>query len=483
MADEPKAPSVLDSALDSVAGTIESVLFPSDHRGAFGEFIHKWFNLKGWVDWAGDWGISRGALVTALYAILMLTAANMMPVLPDLIAGWLLFSFPVVGPVAALMGFWSCWVWYVQSNYIFSRTNPVLLEVRMPHHVAKSPRAMEQVLTSFWIRSGTTTFIDRNWYGGVTPYAALEICSFGGEVHFYIWCRRTYKNVIEAAMYSQYPEVEVVEVEDYASKFEFDPRKYSCFVTDYIYDNNHQDEASDVYPTLSYHDFELEEEPEEHTVDPYGSVIEVLSAFNHEEQGWIQIVLRGNFKKDWMHDVHHEVEKIRREASKTEYEDPETGAVKEKLGGFPRPTEIQKEQMHAMERHMGKLVFDVGLRGIYIAPAGRMRSAEFTAFRWIWRPFNNPNWMNAIRPRRAHNDFDYAWQDWNGMRYNLVTRRYFDMYRRRQFFHSPWNIVKPIRMSVESIATLWHPPSTVVVAPGLARIHVAKAEPPHDLPI
>jgi len=290
-------------------------------------------------------------------------------------------------------------------------------------------------------------------------------------------------------MYSQYPEVEIVEVEDYASKFEYDPQKHHCFCTDYKYDNTHQKKedggVTDVYPIKTYHDFEIDEEIEEFSVDPYASVLEVLSAMNSEEQAWIQITLRGYMEKEWQKKMHHEVEKIREEASQQIAVDPETGKEVTKLS-FPRPTELQKEQMHAIERHMGKLPFDVGLRGIYIAPAGKMRSAEYTAFRWIWRPFNNPGYLNALRPRRAHNDFDYLWQDWgqgpDGLRWQLVTRRYFDAYRRRQFWHPPWKW-PPLRMSAETIATLWHPPSTQVKSPGLQQIHTSKAEAPHNLPM
>jgi hypothetical protein len=483
MAEEVKA-SAFDAALDSIVGFIHGLLFPKKKKAP--GFLDRWFNIHGWVDAAGGWGISRGFFIVGIYVPLLVTASNMMPELPRLIAGWVFFALPVAGPIGMGMGFWAAWIWYIQSNYIYSRTKPVLLEVKMPTEITKSPRAMEQVFTSVWTRSGTTTFIDRNWHGGCTPYTSFEICSFGGEIHFFIWARRTYKNVIEAAMYSQYPEVEIVEVEDYASRFEYDTNKHSCFVTDYVYANDHQKGGpADVYPIKTYVDFELDKDPkEEHMVDPYGSVLEVLSALNKDEQAWIQIVIRGYFKKDWLKAVHKEVEQIRYDASKTEEVD-EQGHKKERIG-FPRPTEVQKEQMQAMERQLAKLTFEVGMRGIYIAPRGKMRSGEFTAVRWIWRPFNNPLFLNQIRPRRAHNDFDYLWQDWNGVRYDLTTRRYFDMYRRRLFFHSPWQMLDDANnthMSTEVLATLWHPPSTIVKPPGLQRIPVAKSEAPSNLPI
>lgn len=482
-------PSALDAAFDtiteSVAHGAEWLVTPHEppeKETRFYQFTH----LSSFVKEAGEWYVSRGLLLCAMFVPMFFVAQTLFPMFAILVGSWILLMMPVIGVAAGYKGFQAAWLWYAQSYYIFTRTNPVLLEVHMPHHVEKTPRAMEQVLTSFWIRAGTTTFIDRGYYGGVRPYASLELVSLGGEIHFYIWCRKSYRNILESAMYSQYPEVEIEEVEDYATKFQYDPAKHHCFCTDYVYDPR-----SDVYPIKTYHDFEIDEEIEEFSVDPYGSVLEVLSAMNQDEQAWIQIVLRGNFDnptkhESWQGEMHHEVEEIRREASKTEVKNPETGEIEEKLGGFPRPTEIQKEQMHAIERHMGKLPFDVGLRGIYIAPAGKMRGAEFTAFRWIWRPFNNPAYLNGLRPRRAHNDFDFLWQDWGqgpeGVRWQLVTRRYFDAFRRRQFFHPPWTWPK-LRMSAETIATLWHPPSGQVKAPGLHRTHVGKAEAPSNLPM
>ena len=481
MAEEEKV-GALDAVLNSIAETVHGVLMPHKKNG-HKSFIENWFSIHSWVDFVGDWAISRGAFLVLLYIPLFLAASNLFPPFPTLTLGWLFISLPVVGSAGLVLGFWHVWIWYVQSNYIFQRTNPVLLEVRMPADITKSPRAMEQVLNSFWIKSGMTTFYDRNWFGGVNPYVSLELASFGGEIHFFIWCRKSYRNIIESAMYSQYPEVEIVEVEDHATRFEYDPQKHWCWATDYKYDNR-----TDAYPIKTYVDFELDKDPkEELKVEPYASVLEVLSAMNKDEQVWIQIVMKGNFDKptkegSWYKNVQKEVEKIR-EAASQQVELDDHGKEKKKTG-FPRPTHAQTETMRSMERNLSKLTFDVGMRGMYITAAGKGRSPEFSAYRWIWRPFNSSNFMNGLRPKGAHNDFDYLWQDWNGVRWNLVARRYFDAFRRRQFFHSPWHMQEvPMRMSTEVLATLWHPPSRTVQPPGLQRIAVSKSEAPPNLPM
>jgi hypothetical protein len=90
-------------------------------------------------------------------------------------------------------------------------------------------------------------------------------------------------------------------------------------------------------------------------------------------------------------------------------------------------------------------------------------------------------YFNFFRSRRAHNDFDYPWQDFRDFRWNLVTRRYIDMMRRRSFFYTPWTTKAQI-MSTEMMATLYHYPSSVIKSPGITRIPSKKAEPPPNLP-
>ena len=94
---------------------------------------------------------------------------------------------------------------------------------------------------------------------------------------------------------------------------------------------------------------------------------------------------------------------------------------------------------------------------------------------------NNPGYLNELAPTRGSNSFDYPWQDFNGFRDRLLTRRYIDAYRRRCAFHAPW-IVKHQVMTNEVLATMFHFPSESIMVPGLERISATKAEPPSNLP-
>jgi hypothetical protein len=293
---------------------------------------------------------------------------------------------------------------------------------------------------------------------------------------------------MESSLYSYYPELEIIEAEDYASKFHYDPDKHEVFATDW-----RLEPRNDAYPFRTYVDFELDKDPkEEYRVDPIAHVLERLSNLRPDEQGWLQIIFtmsKDNRRKKngywWETEnryeglVKEEVDKLIRETSPKDPADRTAEDAWKFAARVPRYRYTQTVQ--AMERNMGKHIFNVGVRGAYICDADKFASGGYTGVRWIWRPYGNVQYMNQLRPRRWANPFDYPWQDFKDIRWKLMNRRFFDAYRRRAYFYSPW-IIPHNMMSTEMIATLWHPPSSAAVAPGLERIPAKKAEPPPNLP-
>ena len=185
------------------------------------------FDFDEWTDWIGDWGISRALFLWVLFMAMLGILSLQIPNFSLFALGWLVGTAPIWLPIGLLIGFYKVWVWYARSLYI-SKRHFVLLEMKLPREITKSPRAMEMALTSFWMMSNETTFIMRVIDGQVRPWYSFEIASFGGELHFYVWVWKEYQKVTEANLYSQYPEIELHEVEDYAQKFVFDPDKQTC---------------------------------------------------------------------------------------------------------------------------------------------------------------------------------------------------------------------------------------------------------------
>ena len=447
------------------------------------------FDLHKLTDaFVGDgWGVSRCLFLSMVFWGLFTVLWGMIPSLPLFAFGWLLGTAPIWLPIALIITVANVWVWYVRSGFLFKRDS-VLLEVKMPRDITRSPRAMENALSVLWLDTGVTTFLNTTWQGQVLPYFSFEIASFGGEIHFYIWCWRNWRPNVEAMMYAYYPEVEITEAEDYAAKFRFDPNTQDAFPTDWRYEPR-----NDAYPIRTYVDFELDKDPkEEYRVDPLAEVLERMSILKPSEQMWIQIIItqckdvRRKKGGHWWETenrytglVSEEVEEIRK---KTAPLHPDDRSAPDAWKTYARvPLYKVTETVKSMERNMGKHIFSVGMRGIYIADQKDFGAAGYMGIRWIWRPMGNAQYMNQLRPRRWGNPFDYPWQDYNNIRWNLMISRYLDCYRRRSHFYTPY-VMPHNMMSAEVLATLWHPPSASIGAPGIARIPAKKAEPPANLP-
>ncbi|HWP61476.1 MAG TPA: hypothetical protein VN495_02655 [Candidatus Paceibacterota bacterium] len=456
------------------------------------------FDLTDFLKWAGGWGISRGLVLWIFFIGLMSVLSLQIPNLPLFALAWLIGTAPVWLPIGSYYVAVNTWIWYVQSNYLSNREG-VLLEVKMPRDVTKSPRAMELAYIPFNLSSGETTVINRAWQGGVRPFWSFEIASFGGDVHFYIWTWKSFRDLVESSIYAYYPEVELVEAEDYATKFRFDPAKHDCYCTEWPRETfratgpRSWEFGLNAFPILTYIDFELNKDPkEEFKIDPLAEPIEFMSSLRPEDQMWVQIVIReagipsthvfgkpkDNDNKKWVKAIEEGVHQVRIDSLIRL-----TPEQAEEFGRGPRAasTWVHQELIQSMERQMLKYPFEVGIRG-WIVSTKEVTSHYYNGMRWMWRPMGNPYYSSWLRPRRWHPPFDYPWQDYRNLRWNTAARRFIDAYRRRLFFHSPWKLPTNI-MSNEELATMWHPLSRAVASPGVERIPAKKAEPPGNLPM
>ncbi len=455
--------------------------------------------LDSFVEYMGAKGVSRGMVLWILYIGMYFVLALQIPHIALFTVEWLVGLAPIWLPCILYYSAYRAWIWYIQSFYIAGQED-VLLEVKMPRDIMKSPRAMELVLIPLSQSSGETTIIHRAWQGGVRPFWSFEIASFGGDIHFYIWTWKTWRNTVESSIYAYYPEVELHEVEDYSKKFRLDPKEQEFYATDWRLETymtetipggpgGGENFKINAYPLRSYIDFELDKDPkEEFKIDPLAQMLEFLGGIRPEDQIWVQIVVRatwwrGIFRIDnddrhWRNMVKEEVERVRKQ-SLIAWTDEEVALY----GRTPRATPTWRHgvQIETMERHLGKYPFDVGIRG-WIVTTADLPSNYWQGMRWMWRAVGNPNYMTHLRPRRWHPPFDWPWQDFNNIRWNTTARRFLDAYRRRLFYHSPWIIPTNI-LTNEAIATIWHPVARAVTTPGIERIPAKKVSPPSNLPM
>ncbi|TSC68958.1 MAG: hypothetical protein G01um101456_421 [Parcubacteria group bacterium Gr01-1014_56] len=395
---------------------------------------------------------------------------------------------PLWVPLFLLRYFWITWMNYIRYQFWLT-LDYVLLEVVLPPEVEKSPLAMEVALTTLWNSAGETTFIDRLWKGKCRAVWSLEIASNEGRVSYYIRMRRDWRNIMEARMYGQFPEARITEVEDYTEKVPFKLGEYELFGLEYI-----KVEAGAV-PIKTYYDYELNKDPDvpETTVDPITHILELLSSIGKDEYIWLQYIVRTRKKDEWYgfykkkdqfkEGGKEEIEKIMRgageRAKRLAGDDPQAQAQAASRGSSIL-TETERRRVEAIEKSMGKLIFEVGIRSLYFAKKERFKPIYVTPLVRMFDTYRTAD-LNQMNHTRGLTIFDYPWQDYHGIRKARIQKELFSHYHDRAYFYAPHDQT-PIFLNLEELASLWHFPSSTVNPPGLERVAAKRAEAPTGLP-
>ena len=358
-----------------------------------------------------------------------------------------------------------------------------LLEIKVPKEITKSPLAMEVLLEAFHKTSHETTFIDRWIRGKTRPWFSLELVSLGGEVHFFIWTRKTWRRYIESAVYAQYPEVEIYEVEDYTSYVPFDLSNYVIWGCEFRLSK------PDPFPIKTYIEYGMDKEmKEEFKVDPMSASMEFLGSLKPGENIWIQILIRAHGKdkrkpgtfftyKDWKDDGKKIIEKIIKDSAPS-ISIPNQGDAQ---GAPPlNLTMWQNDMIKSIERNLSKRAFDCGIRTLYLAKNDVFDAITISALINVFKQFSSEH-MNGLSPTRGHAGLDYPWQDYRDIRRNKIAWRLYDAYKRRSYFYAPYRSPSFV-MSNEELATIYHVPGEAVGTPTLPRITSRKRNAPANLP-
>lgn len=425
-----------------------------------------------------------GYPLLALGFALLFLSYVFMPGVVSLALSMALFVAPVWLPLIIGWGAWTLWVIWRRSDFIADQKH-VLLEIKPPRNIVKTPLAMEAVLSGLHHTGGESNWYKKFILGSVRVYWSLEIASIGGHVHFFIWTRASFRRIAEAHVYAQYPGAQLVEVPDYTRLHSVNPEEYGIWGCDFKHT------SEDPVPIKTYIEYGLDKvqkEPEQ--VDPLANLIEFMGSMHKGEQLWLQFIIRAHKgekynKKNaagktytWKDEALKLVDEIRKK-TRDPYIDPATG---EERQGFPNPTKGQSEKIAAIERNVSKLAFDVGARGVYVVePGAKFDVANIAGLIGIFKQFHSEGWNGFGITGWLSIFDDYPWE----FRAAKLKRQYaaglIDAFRRRQFFYEP-HVGKEMVMSTEELATIFHIPSRAVEAPSLSRIQSATGEAPVNLP-
>ncbi|MFA6273036.1 MAG: hypothetical protein WC673_00890 [Candidatus Paceibacterota bacterium] len=375
------------------------------------------------------------------------------------------------------------WTSYVRLDYLYNEKY-LLLEIKLPRELTKSPQAMEIFFSSLFYEGGESTFIDRGWAGKTRPWWSLELVSLEGQVHFYIWTRAFFKNMIQAQIYAQYPSVEIHEADDYTRGVYYNNKTMSMWGCYFRKDPK----KPYAYPIKTYIDYGLDKTSveEEEKIDPMAAVLEYLSSVGKGEQIWLQIIVRAHRKErpipdlvfnktDWKDAAKIEIDKLMKRDKKPKKGEKETINFGEFL-----LTKGERSLVEAMERNTSKLPFDCGIRGMYIAKNENFNAIAIPGLIGSFRQYSARD-LNAIA-FYDWTDYDYPWQDFRNMRKDYMKRKILAAYKERSFFHLPYK-KKPFVLSSEELATIFHLPGKAVETPSLNRVVSRKAEAPANLPV
>jgi len=206
--------------------------------------------------------------------------------------------------------------------------------------------------------------------GSVRPWFSLEIASFGGDVRFFIRTQAFHKRLVLAQFYAQYPDIELVEVDDYTTKVPYGKpdSDWSLWGAEFKF------EKDDAYPIKTYMDYGLTDDiKEEQKVDPMTHFLEYMGSIKEGEQIWYQILVQATRKRfnkpgtwfkreDWKAQGEALIEKLMKRGQKQE-----SGDDKKIDFGAMLLSPGERVVVEAIERSISKLGFDVGIRGVYLA--------------------------------------------------------------------------------------------------------------------
>ncbi len=394
-------------------------------------------------------------------------------------ASFALALWPVWLPLIAVLVFFQGWFNYIRAKWATEQTG-ILLELKLPTEITRSPAAMEIVLASL-AQSGVGTYLDVYLKGRQKPWFSLELASLGGQVKFFIWTHKKFKDIIEAQIYAQFPTVEVYEVPDYALATPFDLNAINLWAMQL------ELTKADPFPIKTYIDYGLDKDPkEEYKIDPMTPLLEFLGSVKPGHQVWIQILICAHTKEHYKHGRLHEKPDWKAGAKKAIEDVMKESPVKPEEGKsvpLSNLTEIQKETINAIQRNLVKTPFDTAIRGIYVAGKDVYNPIYIGGLTGSFKQFGSGN-LNGFKPGFT-TGFDYPWQDYKGRRDAGNKKKLFDAYRKRSYFYYPYKHLKtkPFVLTTEELATIFHFPGKVASTPTLDRMKSRKAEPPANLPI
>lgn len=407
------------------------------------------------------------------------------------IIGWIILALVAVSLGSQLLATY-------RSKKAGEKWQHVLLAVDVPPLFIQSPKAVEQIFAHLSGAKVSVRLAEKYWIGKRQKNFSFEIVSIEGYIQFLVRTENEYRDLVEAAVYAQYPEAEITEVEDYVDMI---PQTYPS-ETHHMFGVEFELAEADAYPIRTYPNFEYKISKDEVFSDPMAAILENFSRIGHGEHFWLQIIIEpaGN---DWKtkgiqlvkdiiggHAGHHGstflpdmvafignipmaiMKEFFRYLQSAEAEE----ADHEEHAKLSDLTPGGKGTIEAIEEKIAKLGFKTKMRALYVA-----KNEVFNPSRCVDGFIGSLNQFhiqssNAIVPRAiTHTHFIF----FNHAREILAQNKFFKAFAKRKVKVGG----SPYILNIEELATVWHFPLPFVKTPLIQKAGAKRGEPPMNLPI
>ena len=411
--------------------------------------------------------------------------------------GWIGFAFALV------YMFYHLYIEHIQLQW-YGRQDFVLLRIVVPGDNEKSPLAFEQIFNHLHSVQGGMTWAEIHLEGQFQPWITWEVVSIGGAISNYVQVIAKFRDTVESSIYSQFPNAEITEAEDYLAKLpKYHPEtsEYDIFALDFRY------MRPNYYPIRTYLDFE--HSTAETFVDPAAGIWEEMAKMNPYEMLLIQFYLRPIDDEDWKAPGYQLVQKLKGVPEANKKPEDWFGKVLGAIFGpildaFIRPGEAkpvhkqeeppslmlhlsegEKDIINTIERKLSKLAYQTKIVFLYVAPKEKFNVRPvWGAIVGSFKSVNAHN-LNAVKPdtdrwtKVNYKIFKNLEKRIIELRTNFRKARFMRRVRRRWYFLGP----PPNIMDTEELATLLHFPQIDVTVPNIERVEVTKVQPPPELPV
>lgn len=384
---------------------------------------------------------------------------------------------------------WRFWVLYVNRKFVddFDRSC-MLLEIRLPREIMKSPIAAEMALSTLLQGGGVGTWHHKFWKGNLPAWFSLEIASLEGIIHFYVYTHKKFRPIIESNFYAQYPGIEIIEADDYMKKIRyshlnkdvsawgasyFTTKKWTVKDLETGQDIKKGGEsykmAADFIPIKTYVDYGLDKDPkEEFKIDPITPLLEFMGSIGKDEYVWYQILVQDEgvfngkkFPKMFLNEATGKTMDLREMSAHYKKQMLIAGAIKKgdkaydeygnvktiKKGeetvdavyvkdkvikkGLLELTKEEQQEIESIDKKMSKPLARTMIRLLYMKKGPKFDPNYIQNIVNIMKPYNG---ANSFAPSPT-DPYDFPWQTMGGKRPTWRTEELFNAMVERSGFH------------------------------------------------